>query len=238
MRVLLSGYGRMGKMLHQLIDEADDLELAGVIDVDNVAELAQRDFGADVVIDFSSPTIFPELSSYVLRTKTPLVCGATGYEEQGQAVKSLGDQIPVIYTENYSVGVNVMAQVVGELNRLLAGFDIELVETHHRYKKDAPSGTAQLLLRQLGEHHLVYGRSPADGERQPGDIGVHSLRGGTVPGEHSVIFYGEDETVELTHRAFSRQIFAQGALTAARRLVGSEPGSYTFAQLLSKGQDA
>ncbi len=227
----------MGKMLESLIEAADDVEVVGIVDVDNVDDL-KADPPADVVIDFSGPGIFPELSGYISRTGTALVSGSTGYADQGQALKDLGKFAPVIYTENYSVGVNVMAQVTAELSRLLGDeFDVELVEAHHRFKKDSPSGTAQLLLRAVdpeGERTLVYGRDPSDGARSAGDIGVHSIRGGTVPGDHTVGFYGEDEQVTISHRASSRRIFAQGALTMARRLVGQEPGSYTFAQLLAQ----
>lgn len=236
-RILLCGYGRMGRMLETLIAAAGDLELAGTIDIQNAGDLLTEDFGADVIIDFSGPGILPQLAAYVERTGTALVSGATGYPQQGDEVRALGKFAPVVYSENYSVGINVMAQVVRELSSLLGDeFDVELVETHHRYKKDAPSGTAQLLLRSVdpeGEAELVYGRSPADGEREAGQIGVHAIRGGTVPGEHTVQFLGEDETVEVTHRAYSRKIFAQGALTAARRLAGQPAGSYTFAELLA-----
>lgn len=236
-KILLCGYGRMGKMLHELIDQDDDLELAGIVDVDNVAGLRTKDFGADVIIDFSSPTVLPDLRAYLERTGTALVSGATGYPNHGQDVKDLCAYAPVIYAENYSVGVNVMAKVARELTALLGDeFDVELVETHHRYKKDAPSGTAQLLLRAVdpeGQSNLIYGRDPSDGERAPGDIGVHSLRGGTVPGEHTVGFYGQDETLQLTHTAFSRVIFARGALTMARKIAGKTPGSYTFDELLA-----
>ncbi|WP_154542888.1 4-hydroxy-tetrahydrodipicolinate reductase [Scrofimicrobium canadense] len=232
---MLCGYGQMGRMLAGLIEESDDLELAKVIDADNVADLeGDADYSADVIIDFSSPAIFDALAKYVRRTGTALVSGTTGYEDQGEAIKALGEYAPVIYTENYSVGINVMAQAVALLGKLLSpSFDVEISETHHRYKKDAPSGTAQLLLRAVGgDADLTYGRSPNDGPRQPGQVGMHSLRGGTVPGEHTVAFFGEDEVVEITHRAFSRRIFALGALTAARSLVGHTPGTYTFAQLL------
>ncbi len=224
-------------MLENLIGESAGLEVAGIIDIDNAGELETKDFGADVLIDFSGPGLLPRIASYVERTGTALVSGATGHADQGQSIRDLGAFAPVIYAENYSVGVNVMAQVATELSNLLgAEFDVELMETHHRYKKDAPSGTAQLLLRSVdpgGERPRVYGRSPEDGERQPGDIGVHALRGGTIPGEHTLIFYGEDETLELKHTAFSRKIFAQGALTIARKIVGKPARSYTFQQLLA-----
>lgn len=238
-KVLLCGYGQMGKMLQALIDEQEDLQVAGIVDVDNVQDLLTQDFDADVVIDFSSATIYPELSAYIERTGTPLVSGSTGYEDHGRKLMELGKYAPVIYAENYSIGVHAMTQVVAQLAALLDGsFDVEVTETHHRYKKDAPSGTAQLLIRSLdpqGQRRLVYGRDPEDGAREPGDIGVHALRGGTVPGEHTVAFFGEDEALSVTHRAFSRKIFAVGALAAARRLVGLPNGNYSFDQLFQEG---
>lgn len=238
MKVLLVGYGQMGKMLESLILASADLEVCGIIDVDNVADLETEDFGADVVIDFSGPSVLPALAAYVRRTGAALVSGATGYPDHGEAVKALGAYAPVIYAENYSVGVNAIAAAVAQLSGLLGdGFEVELIEAHHRYKKDAPSGTAQLLLRSVdptGERPLVYGRGPEDGPRRPGDIGVHSVRGGTVPGEHTVAFFGEDEVITVSHEAFSRKIFANGALTAARSLACRPAGSYTLDQLLTK----
>lgn len=237
-KILLFGYGQMGKMLEKLIEDRPDLEIAGIIDVDNLTDLASESLRADVVIDFSSAAAFSQLASYVERTGTPLVSGSTGYADHGAAIMALGQYAPVIYAENYSIGVNAMAKAVSQLAALLDGdFDVEVVETHHRYKKDAPSGTAQLLIRALdpaGERPLVYGRSPADGPRNPGDIGVHALRGGTVPGEHIVEFFGEDESISITHRAFSRKIFALGALAAADRLVRLPKGSYSFDQLFDQ----
>lgn len=227
----------MGHVLQEIIEESDDLNLVGIIDVGNVDDFSKSDLGADVIIDFSNPAVLPKLSEYVQRTGTALVSGTTGYGDQGQAIKALGAQAPVIYAENYSIGINVMAKAVKQLSELMGDdFDVELIETHHRYKKDAPSGTAQLLIRAVdpqGKRNLVYGRSPQDGPRQKGDLGVHSLRGGTVPGDHTVGFYGEDEVMEISHRAFSRRIFAQGAIAIARKIVQQPNGSYTFEQLLS-----
>lgn len=236
MRVLLCGYGQMGHMLSEIIESSPDLELAGIID-----EANQGDFGvvdADVVIDFSHPDSFENLAGFVRRTGTPLVSGTTGFADSGAAVRQLGEYAPVIYSENYSVGVNAAAKATRVLAELLGDqFEVEITETHHRYKKDAPSGTARLLLRSVdpeGKARLVYGRSPEDGAREPGDIGVHSLRGGTVPGEHSVEFFGEDEVVEIRHVAFSRRIFAQGAITVARRLVGAPKGAYSFDEVMER----
>lgn len=235
---MLCGYGQMGKMLQSLIDEDPQLELVKVIDVDNIDELgAGADFGADVVIDFSNPAVFAQLSDYIERTGTPLVSGTTGYGDSGALLKSLGRFAPVVYSENFSVGISVLSAAVAQLSALLgSAFDVEISETHHNLKKDAPSGTAQLLIRSLGrDGQVVYGRSPADGPRQAGDIGVHSLRGGTVPGDHTVSFFGADEVVEVSHRAYSRRIFAAGALLAAKRLQGKRAGDYSFDQLLQEG---
>ena len=224
-------------MLQELIDEAPDLELVGTIDVENIDDLkAPADFNADVIIDFCNPEVFPVLSDYVIRTGTPLVSGTTGYTDQGQQIKDLGSYAPVVYSENYSIGISVLSKAVAQISALLGlEFDVEISETHHKLKKDAPSGTAQLLIRSLGrDGQVVYGRSPSDGPREAGDIGVHSLRGGTVPGDHTVSFFGTDEVLSVSHRAYSRRIFAAGALLAARRLQGKSNGNYAFAELLEE----
>lgn len=236
MRILLCGYGKMGHMLAEIIESSSDLHLAGIIDADNAGDFS--DAHADVAIDFSNPDGFAALSEFIRRTGTALVSGTTGFSDGGAAVRDLGQYAPVVYAENYSIGVNATAKATRMLSELLGdNFEVELTETHHRYKVDAPSGTAQMLLRAVdpeGDARLVYGRAPGDGPRQAGDIGVHSLRGGTVPGEHVVSFYGEDEVVSIKHVAFSRRVFAQGAIEVARRLVDAPRGSYSFDEIMER----
>ena len=171
---------------------------------------------ADVIIDFSNVV-------------TP---------EQMDRLRELGQNARVMHSGNYSIGIAALRHLVAQVTRELPGFDCEIVETHHNQKVDAPSGTAKLLLDAIVEaepeagYHPVYGREGMCGARDPKEIGMHSLRGGTVAGVHKVSFFGQDEEVTLTHRATSRQIFVNGALAAAQKLVTREPGFYTFDQVM------
>ena len=177
--------------------------------------------------------------AYVGRTGAALVSGTTGYTpEQMDRLRELGRNARVMHSGNYSIGIAVLRHLVAQGTRELPGFDCEIVETHHNQKVDAPSGTAKLLLDAIVEaepeagYYPVYGREGMCGARDPKEIGMHSLRGGTVAGVHKVSFFGQDEEVTLTHRATSRQIFVNGALAAAQKLVTREPGFYTFDQVM------
>jgi len=186
---------------------------------------------ADVIIDFSNVVTFDAVVAYVERTGTALVSGTTGYTpEQMDRLRELGQNARVMHSGNYSIGIAALRHLVAQATRELPGFDCEIVETHHNQKVDAPSGTAKLLLDAVVEaepeagYRPVYGREGMCGARDPKEIGMHSLRGGTVA--------GVDEEVTLTHRATSRQIFVNGALAAAQKLVTREPGFYTFDQIM------
>ena len=192
---------------------------------------------ADVIIDFSNVVTFDAVVAYVERTGAALVSGTTGYTAgEKAAVAALGEHAPVVWSANYSLGVAVLARALRLVTAALRpDFDIEVTETHHNRKKDAPSGTAKRLVEArdpAGELTPVYGREGLCGKRKPEEIGVFSLRGGTVAGEHTVYFFGEDETLQITHRAASRRIFAAGALRAAQAICGRGPGFYTLDELL------
>ena len=194
---------------------------------------------AAVLIDFSNVACLPAVVSYVQRTGAALVSGTTGYTpEQFTQVRELGHTVPVIHSGNYSIGVAALRHLTAQATRELPGFDVEICETHHNQKIDAPSGTANMLLDAVIEsepeqgYHPVYGREGMCGARTKKEIGMHSLRGGTVAGVHTVSFFGQDEEVTLTHRATSRAIFVNGALAAALKLVECEAGFYTFDQLM------
>lgn len=236
MRVLLIGHGRMGQMLEDCIAAAEDLTLAGAVNSKNIDTLATLGNVADVAIDFSSPAVLPQVVEFVRRTGTPLVSGTTGYgEDQAAELRDLGTAAPVLYSANYALGVAVMARALRQIATVLKEFDIEVVETHHNQKADAPSGTAKLLVDAVDpEHYLtpVYGRQGFCGRRGKTEIGIHAIRGGTVAGEHTVSFFGEDEVLEITHKAASRRIFANGALHAARTLATLPKGYYTLDQIL------
>ncbi len=235
MKILLSGHGRMGENIETLATAAG-YEIIGYADITNPHSLAQVE-KCDVIIDFSHPAMLPHVTEYVHRTKTPLCCGTTGFSaEEKETLKSLGDYAPVLYSANYSLGIAVLRKALFDASPILKeDFDIEIIETHHNKKIDAPSGTAKLLLDAIDparEKKIVSGRSGECGERRKEEIGIFALRGGTVAGEHTVYYFGEDETLSFTHSAASRRIFAKGALKAAIALTKKESGFYTLEQIL------
>ena len=190
-----------------------------------------------MVIDFSRPEALPEIASYVRRTGTALLSGTTGYmEAEKEILFSLGTSAPVLWSANYSLGVAVLSRALRVIAPVLGpDFDIEITETHHNQKADAPSGTAKLLLEAVDPQHRlrpVYGREGSCGRREKDEIGIHALRGGTVAGTHTVHFFGPDEELELTHRAASRRIFVSGALKMARLLPEKPNGVYDLQNIL------
>lgn len=234
MRVFLSGYGRMGKMVEELA-AAKGWQVVGYADVDCIQnyETAEK---ADVCIDFSAVGALKNVIAYARRTKTPLVCGTTGLTEPDfESLCKLSGEVPVIWAANYSTGIAVLRKILKEYAPALSDWDKEIVEKHHSQKIDAPSGTAKVLLQELdpkGEASVIYGREGLCGKRKENEIGVFALRGGTVAGEHSVFFFGEDETLTLTHSASSRRIFAAGAIRAAEALMQMPNGYYTLEELI------
>ena len=208
MKIIIVGRGRMGKMIAACAEEAG-IDVAGLYGHENAASLAAAG-KADALIDFSAPAALPAVAEFVRRTGTPLVSGTTGYNETEEAeLASLADAAPVVVSA-------------------------EISETHHPMKKDAPSGTAKMLLSVLnpdGDRPITEGRSGFS-PRTENEIGVHAVRGGTVAGVHTVSFFGADEEVSLTHRAENRRIFALGALKAAQILATATKGRHTFEDLL------
>lgn len=235
-KIILAGYGKMGKQIEAAASAYQDIKILRVIDIENIDELEKGE-KADVIIDFSHPHMTARTTAYAKESGTALVCGTTGLDDNDmEQLRVLGESVPVIYSSNYSFGVAVFEHVLSELKGIFDdNWDIELVETHHNQKIDAPSGTAKKLLDALdpeGEYEKVYGREGITGARSKKEIGVHSVRGGTVAGEHAVSFFGKDEEFQIIHKAASRQIFAEGALKAARMLSSMSPGYYTLRELL------
>lgn len=189
---------------------------------------------ADVIIDFSRPDALPELLKLAVENKMPVVLCATGYTDvELKSIEEAARQIPVLRSANMSLGVNVLQELVAMAARTLEGYDIEIVEKHHRMKADSPSGTALMLYEAAQKEkgpqtEPVYGRYGRAEKRTNGEIGIHAVRGGTVTGEHEVGFYGSGEQVILTHRAENRALFAQGALKAARYLLDKPAGLYSM----------
>lgn len=212
--------GRMGALVKAAVEAEEGLEFAAGYDVQNIEELDEQAPAVDLVIDFSQPAALPHVAAYVKRTGAALVCGTTGLSaSEFELIESLGSNARVVWSSNYSLGVAVLRRVATEAARALGGWEVEIVETHHKMKLDAPSGTAKTIAEQIGE---VTGT----------DVPAHSLRGGTVAGTHEVHFFGTDEEVTLTHRAASRQIFVAGAVACGKRLLAAEPGLHTFDDLM------
>ena len=236
MRILLIGRGKMGKLIQETAQAAGDEVVAafGHQDLDQLEKVGKV---ADVAIDFSRPEALPEICSYIRRTGTALLSGTTGYTAEEKAeLEALGTSAPVLWSANYSLGVAVFVRALQAVSGVLKpDFDIEITETHHNQKADAPSGTAKLLLTAIDPHREltpVYGREGNCGKRHKEEIGIHALRGGTVAGTHTVHFFGPDEELEITHRAASRQIFVNGALHMARLLPGRPNGVYDLQKIL------
>jgi len=241
MKIILIGYGRMGHLIEQTALAAGD-QVVAALDIDNISDLASMGKVADVVIDFSNPASLPDVAAYIRRTGTALLSGTTGCTQKEMAVfETLGQYAPVIHSANYSVGVAVLRRALEQVSDVLKpNFDIEIVETHHNQKVDAPSGTAKLLLNAVdpsGEYTPIYGRQGNCGKRGAKEIGVHALRGGTEAGTHTVSFFGADEVLEFTHRATSRQIFVNGALHTAHKLITMPNGRYQLQDILFGGQN-
>ena len=231
--------GRMGEALAVAISANDALTLSGGIDIggDPIA-LAKA---SDVIVDFSSPKALMDNLGAGVAAGTAMVIGTTGLEEHHhQMIDDAARHIAVLQTGNTSLGVTLLARLVREAAaRLGPDWDIEIVEMHHRHKVDAPSGTAQLLGRAAAEGRNIpldrnseRGRDGITGARQSGTIGFASLRGGSVAGDHTVMFAADNERIELTHRAENRAIFASGALKAALWVKGQPAGRYTMDQVL------
>lgn len=197
------------------------------------------DVSADVLVDFSHPSQLASLLAFGEKTGMPLVLCTTGYDEkQAETIRNTAEKIPVFYSGNMSLGINLLIELSKKAMQVLGtDFDIEIIEKHHNQKLDAPSGTALMIADSLNaqsadEMHYVYDRHSQRRKRTPDEIGIHSVRGGTIVGEHEVIFAGPHEVITLTHSAESREIFALGALKASLFLAGKPRGLYSMADLL------
>lgn len=237
MNIILCGYGRMGLMIEQLALESQDMQIIGVVHPGLYDSALDVPGHADVIIDFSYPGNLEGILERARRDGSAVVIGTTGYTEaQLEAIRAASADLRIMHSSNYSVGVAVLKRAVAMVAPVLKdSFDIEIVETHHNQKVDAPSGTAKMLLKAVdpeGSFDPVYGREGVTGKRGH-EIGMHALRGGTVAGEHSVFFFGTDETLEFRHSAASRRIFAAGAVRAARFVAEQPAGLYNMDDVLN-----
>ena len=232
--------GRMGKALLACAPQHRELEVVGQIDQgDDLAAIIAR---GDAVIDFSSHDATPGIAELCDRHGKALVVGTTGHDEAEKSrITHHASRIPMVLSSNYSTGVNTLFWLTRKAAEILGpGYDLEVVELHHRLKKDAPSGTAKSLAEILAEVRKVqlaqaarHGREGIVGERTAEEIGIHSVRGGDVVGDHTVIFATNGERVELTHKASNRDTFANGALRAALWVVQQKPGLYDMQDVLA-----
>src|ERR1044071_7925231 len=239
-KIIITGSkGRMGKALLACAPQHREIEVVGQIDQgDDLGGVITR---GDVVIDFSSHAATAGIAGLCAKHKKALVIGTTGHGDSDQsAIRNLQSEIPVVWSSNFSTGVNTLFWLTRKAAEILGpGYDLEITEMHHRLKKDAPSGTAKSLaeiLAAVRRQHLTrvarHGREGIVGERTAEEIGIHSVRGGDVVGDHTVIFATTGERLELTHTASSRDTFANGALRAAKWVVTQAPGLYDMQDVL------
>jgi 4-hydroxy-tetrahydrodipicolinate reductase len=250
-RIGISGiHGRMGREIAARADSDPLVAVVGGLSrgardvgpgpngIPLFEELSDLLEAIDVLVDFSAPNASAAHASACASTRVPLVCGTTGLDiDQTATLRAAAERVAVFHAANMSPGVNAVIAVLPVMVRALQDYDVEIVETHHRQKADAPSGTALTLARVVAEAsggdlegRARYGREGA-GLRESEEIGIHAIRGGGNPGEHTVILSGEGEEIRLSHRAFSRASYAEGALRAARLIVSQPPGWYEPATL-------
>ncbi|MBR4344653.1 MAG: 4-hydroxy-tetrahydrodipicolinate reductase [Lachnospiraceae bacterium] len=248
-------FGRMGNAVRRIVkesctqDEKNTQELKIVAGVDICEEDAEFPVykvisdvkeSADVIIDFSSPKALDSILEYSVSKNVPVVLCTTGYsEEQLAQIKEASEKVAILRSANMSLGINTLAKLIQTAAQILAdnGYDIEIVERHHNQKKDAPSGTALLLADAInaacdGRYEYVYDRSDRSMARPKNEIGISAVRGGSIVGDHEVIFAGLDEVVEIKHTAYSRNVFAKGAVSAATFLAGKPAGLYTMSDVI------
>ncbi|MCT4507815.1 MAG: 4-hydroxy-tetrahydrodipicolinate reductase [Tepidibacter sp.] len=245
-KVIVNGcLGKMGKVLTKSIFDDEAFELVAGVSREinetteynaysNILDINEK---ADVIIDFSNPTTLNDMLDYSKKTKTPLVIATTGYtNEELDMINEHSKEVPVFHSSNMSLGVNLLLKLVEISAKALNNFDIEIIEKHHNRKVDAPSGTALMLANEIQnvlDNEFNFGRHGKDAKRKENEIGIHAVRGGTIVGDHSVIFAGKDEIVELNHTALSKEIFAQGSLQAAKFIVNKGNGYYNMKDIVS-----
>lgn len=249
--VICGAHGKMGRVLNDIISKRNDIEIIGGIDINDTTPYADFEIfkspselkeKPQVIIDFSHPSALDGLCEYCLTNGVPLVIATTGYsDEQKKLIRKVSEQIPVFFTFNMSVGINLLCSLAKKAAAILGGqFDIEIVEKHHNQKIDAPSGTALMLADALNETldnkmRYVYDRHSVRQKREKSEIGIHAIRGGTIVGEHDIIFAGRDEVITLSHHAASKEVFAVGAVNAAVFIAGKPAGLYDMKDVIDLG---
>lgn len=249
-KIIMNGCnGKMGRVISRLVEETEDTEIVCGVDINTdiqnsypvVKSIEEFDGKADVVIDFSHPSCLTSVLNYCRKTNTPVVLATTGYSsEQKAELTEAANTIPVFFSANMSLGINLLISLAKQAAKLLEGnFDIEIVERHHNKKIDAPSGTALAIADAIDETlsypaEYVFDRHSVRRKRKNTEIGISAVRGGTIVGDHEIIFAGNDEVIELSHHAASKEIFAVGAIKAGRFMVGKSAGMYNMNMLVDE----
>jgi 4-hydroxy-tetrahydrodipicolinate reductase len=247
-KIILSGCnGVMGRVIDSVIAEEENVEIvAGLDRSDDVkndypvySDINEFKGKADAIIDFSNPSTLNSILEYSINTNTPAVIASTGYSDSElETMKKASEKTAILFSGNMSLGINVLLDLLRKAVNSLPGFDIEIIEKHHNKKVDSPSGTARMIADAANEElggnmNFVHGREGTDTKRKQNEIGVHAVRGGTIVGEHSIIFAGTDEVIELKHTAMSKKIFAVGSVRAAEFMKGKSPGLYSMKDLFN-----
>ena len=248
--ILMSGCnGKMGQVISRLSEQYSDLKIAAGFDIFDSGKnsypvytsLSQCREAIDVIIDFSNPDALENILNYSVEKKIPIIVATTGISQnQKKLLESASKKIPVFFSANMSLGVNLIIDLVKKAAKILEpNFDIEIIEKHHNQKLDAPSGTALAIADSINsvleqKQEYVYDRHSRRKKRSKTEIGIHALRGGTIVGDHSIIFAGNDEVIEISHSAMSKDIFGTGALRAARFIYRKAPGIYSMVDLISE----
>lgn len=248
-KIIMAGCnGRMGRVISDIVKKDEEAVIVAGVDIFDDGHndypvfdtIDKIDTEADVIIDFSSPKLLEGLLSFAENRKMPIVLCSTGYEsEQIDTINAASKNIAILRSGNMSLGINTVVKALEAVSKTLAdaGFDIEIVEKHHNQKLDAPSGTALLLAdavnKEIGnDYDYNYDRSKEKKKREKKEIGISAVRGGTIVGEHEIIFAGIDEVIEIKHTAYSRAIFGNGAVNAAKFLKGKTAGMYSMKEVV------
>ncbi|MGN1122722.1 MAG: 4-hydroxy-tetrahydrodipicolinate reductase [Eubacterium sp.] len=245
--IITGANGKMGRVIRDIVSKRDDCEIVAGVDLNTEGDglfpiyptISQVTEKADTIIDFSNPVLLDDLLEYSVKTGIPLVLATTGYsDEQKQKIKDYSEKTPIFFTYNMSMGINLLANLAKKAVEILGDeFDIEIVEKHHNQKIDAPSGTALMLADAICEEikkpmKYEYDRHSKREKRTKNEIGLHAIRGGTIVGEHDIIFAGRDEIITLSHSARSKEVFAVGAVNAAVYMAGKPSGLYDMKELI------
>jgi len=250
LKLIINGCnGAMGQVLTKVIGEMEDAEVVAGIDQNPdrcknnypvYSTILDSKEKADAVIDFSNPGSLPGLLQYGTKTETPLVIATTGLSAENlEKIKEASEKIAIFQAGNTSLGINLLMNLVRKAAAVLnETFDIEIIEKHHNKKIDAPSGTAYMIANTINDElnntkNFIYGREGQTGKRTKSEIGIHAVRGGTIVGEHTAIFAGLDEIVEIKHTALSKAVFAQGAVKAAKYIANQNKGLYNMQDVLN-----